>query len=696
MKQILYTSKGKVFVADVPAPACGRDEIIVRNEFSLVSAGTERSMVALMKKPLVQMAIERKDLTAQVIKFAKESGVKKTIDLVQSRLDIWHLLGYSCAGTVAAVGENIQSVGIGDKVACAGSGVANHAEFVAVPVNMFVKIPPGVKLEEAAFAGVGAIALQSVRQLEPTLGETHVVLGLGLIGQLVASLLKANGCRVIGIDPDSQKVKAPYLDFGLSTANAREVMKLTNGIGADGVIIAAATKAQIVNDAFDMCRTKGRVVLLGVTGMELDRSKMYEKELSFKISTAFGPGSYDPLYLEKNIAYPVGYVRWTLTRNMEAFLELIRSHSIAVMPLVEKTVAVADAEAAYTEMLEGKVTGLLISYGPRQDYEKDLTVPIAEQSGRGIKVGLIGVGNFAKGFLIPAMKRAGMQVYAVCALDGTGAKKTAEDVGAKYATTDPKKMNKDKDIELIVIATRHDSHAELAIAAMHAGKHVYVEKPGAIFEEEFAKLSAAVYKHRKVYAIGFNRRYSPAIAAVKRELRKDAPIIINYVFNNTFLPDEHWVNQRDVGGGRFIGEACHIIDLFNYLTGSTPTTVTAEKLTVQKGAVNDDNNIVATIKYANGSVGNVVYACIGSAAVDREQCTVIQDGTVIEMHNFTLVMRNGKRLWKGSADLGYEAEMQEIARFLQGEPSSLITSKQSLLATEMVFSIIRCIKGNNS
>jgi predicted dehydrogenase/threonine dehydrogenase-like Zn-dependent dehydrogenase len=695
MKQVLYTMKGKVFVGDVPVPACGRDQIIVQNEYSLVSAGTEKSMISLMKKPLYQMAMERRDLTRQVIKFAKESGVKKTVDLVRSRLDVWHELGYSCAGRVVRVGENLQSIGIGDRVACSGSGIANHAEFVSVPQNMFAKVPVSVTSDEAAFAGVGAIAMQSIRQLEPTLGETHVVFGLGLIGQLVAQLLKANGCRVIGIDPDSEKVKRPYIDNGLTTASAAEILALTDHVGADGVIIAAATTANIVNDAFDMCRRKGRVVLLGVTGLALDRSKMYEKELSFKISTAFGPGAYDPEYEQKGIDYPIGYVRWTMNRNMQAFLELIRDHKISVKPLIELTCDIDHAESAYAEIIEGKRSGVLIRYDAQTAPENDTVAVLHTQSQKGIRVGLIGVGNFAKGFLIPALKRAGFSLRAVCALEGVSAKKVAQELGANYATTDHTRIMKDKEIDLIVISTRHDSHAALAIEAIAAGKHVYVEKPGAIYEGEFEKLKKAVQKHRKVYAVGFNRRYSPAFVTVKK-LMTDAPCIVNYVFNNSFLPDNHWVNQRDVGGGRFIGEACHIIDLFNFLTGSEEVTLSAEKTTVPHGMVNDDNNIVATIKYANGSVCNLVYACIGNASTDRERCTIFQDGSVIEMNNFTEVRRNAKRVWNGGADLGYDAEMQELSNFLQGRTNTLITAKKSLHATEMVFGLMRCIKGGLS
>jgi predicted dehydrogenase/threonine dehydrogenase-like Zn-dependent dehydrogenase len=693
MRQVLFDKKGKVFIEDVPAPSCGPDEIVVRNEFSLISAGTERSMISLMKKPLVQMAIERTDLTRQVIKFARESGIRKTVDLVKSRIDIWHLLGYSCAGRVVRAGERIQHVGANDMVACCGSGVANHAEFVTANRNMFVKVIPGVKYEDAAFAGVGAIAMQSIRQLEPELGETHVVMGMGLIGQLVAQLLKANGCRVIGIDPDVGKTDKPYVDLGLSGSKVQDVMQYTSGNGADGVIICAASRSELVNEAFDLCRRKARVVLLGVTGMALDRSRMYEKELEFRISTAFGPGSYDNGYAEHGVDYPIGYVRWTMNRNMQAFLELVEKGSISLSGLVEATYPVNEAEKAYQEILGGKRSCVLIRYSAKalETIEK---VTVQRHIGKaGTKLGLIGIGNFAKGFLIPAIREEKvMHIQAVCALDGTNAKKVAGEIGASYATTDYMQILKDKKIDAVIISTRHDSHAQIAIDAVRAGKHIFVEKPAAINETEFDRLESVLKSHKKTYAVGFNRRYSPAILKMKSMLKMGSPVMMDYIFNNSMLPADHWVNRRDVGGGRFIGEACHIIDLFNFITEAEPVSLSAQKITTAKGDL-DDNNVSAIVKYSDGSVCSLTYCCIGNSGSDRERAVVFQDGMVLEMDNFTQLRQDGKRVWTGSADLGYGQEMHELAEKLAGKASRLITKRESLLATQMAFSIIRIIKG---
>ena len=696
MKQVLYDKKGMVFVDDVPAPAIGPNEILVKNEFSLLSPGTEKSMISLMKKPLYKMALERKDLTKQVIKFAKESGVKQTMDLVKSRLDVWHLLGYSCAGTVEKVGANIEGIGIGDMVACTGSGFANHAEYIASPKNMFARAPKGVSSKEAAFAGIGAIAMQSIRQLNPTLGETHVVLGMGLIGQIVAQLLKANGCKVIGIDPDKKRAEKDYVDLSLKSSDAGEVYKFTRGVGADGVIIAASAKAELANDAFDMCRKKGRVVLLGVCDLNIDRSKMYEKELEFKISTSFGPGYYDPSYESKSIDYPISHVRWTMNRNMDSFLELIKEKKVSVDELVDEEIEVEKAREAYRKLFEKGMMGVLIRYKPEEPVDDDyITVIDKDLKKKGkVSIGLIGAGNFTKAFLIPAIAKVkDMQIRAIATKTGPNSKKLAKELGAKYSTTDYKAILKDKNIDLVVIATRHDTHAEIAIEAIKAKKHIYVEKPAAITEDELKKLKDALHKHKKVYAVGFNRRYSPAVVKLKEHLKPEVPMIVNYVFNNTYLPADHWVNQKDVGGGRVLGEACHIFDLFNFLTGSRMKRVFAEKISSTKGQSNDDNNIIATVKYDDGSVCNLIYSCIGNSKAPRERCTVFQDGDVIEMDSFATVSLNSKKVFAGSSDLGYSEEMKALHKGIAVKESSLISAAEGIYATEAAFAVMRSIKG---
>lgn len=694
MKQVVYDRAGRILVKEVPVPEINDNEVLVRNACSVLSAGTEKSMIQLMKKPLLKMALERQDLTMQVLKFAKDSGIKKTIDLVKSRLDVWHLLGYSCAGTVVRAGRNVSGIGKGDIVACIGSGFANHAEYVSVPKTLVAKVPKGVGIDEAAFTGIASIALQSVRQLKPELGETVVVIGLGLIGQMVAQMLKANGCRVIGVDIDKQKTDKGYIDEGITSNTVKNVMTATSGIGADGVIIAAASKHNLVNDSFDMCRKKGRVVLLGISGMEIDRQKMFEKELEFKLSTAFGAGSFDVNYEEKGLDYPIGYVRWTSNRNMQAVLELMRSKRLSVLEDKVRSYDIADAKGAYEEVMEGRSATVLLKYSPDKP-QSTVEVNHAYSKNKKLNVAFVGAGQFVKGFLIPAFKKnREFSIYSIATKAGHDAKKTAEELGAKYASTSYSDIINDSSTDLVVVGTRHDTHARISAEALRLGKNVFCEKPMAIDEKEFSGLKNALRESKGAYACGFNRRYSPAIACMKGLLDGKKPVMVNYVFNNLFLPKDHWVNQPDVGGGRVIGEACHIFDLFNFLTGSEPVDIRAHKLSTSGNAkVNDDNNISAVIKYKDGSVCTLVYSCMGSGSVDRESCTVIQDGTVLEMRNFSVVKKNGKKVYSGSADEGHMQEIAELGKMLKGKENSLITKEECISATETTFAVIRQIRG---
>lgn len=685
MKQVIYDKAGRVRVQTVPVPSIGSGELLIKNEYSAISAGTERSMVDLMKKPLWKMAVDRPDLAKQVIKFAKDSGVKKTMDLVKSRLDVWHLLGYSSAGTVVRFGDDVKDFSVGDRVACVGSGAANHAEYVAVPKTLVAKIPKGVDTKDASFTGIACIALQSVRQLNPSLGETIVVIGLGLIGQMVAQMLRANGCKVIGVDIDKAKTERKYIDSPISEDSIRSVSKVTGGIGADGVIIAAATEKNLVNDAFDMCRKKGRVVLLGISGMEIDRQKMFEKELEFKISTSFGAGAFDVFYEQMGREYPIEHVRWTSQRNMEAVLELIRTKKLDMSELKPEIYEIKDAQKAYKST---NPIGLFRynAEEPQATIEVNKTI-----NNKKPKVAIIGAGQFVKGFLIPAMKKSGMNVYAVATKSGTDASKTAKELGARYASSEYKDLIKDKSVDLIVVGSRHDSHAQISIEALKAGRNVYSEKPMAINEKEFSELKKAIRSSKNIYTCGFNRRYSNAALKMKEKL-SDGPMIMNYIFNNTYLPDDHWVNIPDIGGGRIIGEACHIIDLFNFFTGSTPVLVSSAQISTTDQEANDSNNISTVIKYKDGSICTLTYSCIGSANVERERCTIIQNGKVLEMDGFGSVKMNNRTIYSGSADLGYNQEFREIADALAGKENRLATAEECISATETVFRIVKGTK----
>jgi len=397
MKQVIFDKSGRVRVKNVPVPEIGESELLIKNEFSVVSAGTEKSMIQLMKKPLWKMAIDRPDLTGQVLKFAKESGIRNTVNLVKSRLDVWHLLGYSSAGTV--VKSNTKDFSVGDRVACIGSGFANHAEYVAVPKTLVAKIPKGVKTDDASFTGIACIALQAIRQLQPSLGDRVAVVGLGLIGQMVAQMLRANGCKVIGIDIDKSKTEAGYVDAPVSSDITNAVLKTTVGIGADGVIIAAASKHNLVNQAFDMCRKKAKVVLLGLCPIEIDRQKMFEKELDFTVSTAFGAGTFDYKY-QKGIDYPIEYARWTANRNMQAVLDLIKTGKLEFNK--DETYDIEHAKEAYKRIDKSEITTALLRYNPK---EAKQTIEISKPSKGKINVAIIGAGQFIRGFILPNLTK---------------------------------------------------------------------------------------------------------------------------------------------------------------------------------------------------------------------------------------------------------------------------------------------------
>ncbi len=690
MRQILYDKSGRVKNVEVPVPEIDKDEVLVRNSFSVLSAGTEKSMLSLMKKPLWKMALERPDLAKQVLNFAKESGVKKTINLVKSRLDVWHLLGYSSSGVVVRAGSNVTEFGVGDRVACIGSGFANHAEYVAVPKTLCCKLSKDVSLEDGAFTGIAGIALQSIRQLNPQLGENIVVVGLGLIGKITAQMLRANGCNVIGVDIDKEKTKKEYIDVGITENSVKAVHKATNGMGADGVIIAAASKHNLINQAFEMCRKKGRVVLLGVCGMDINREKMFEKELELKISTAFGPGTFDPDYA-KGRDYPYEYVRWTAQRNMNAVVDLVSSKKISFSDMSQEIYELKDAEKAYKKVHDGTTMTALFKYTPG---EVEQTIQVNKHyKKKEINVGIIGAGQFVKAFIIPAIRsNRDMSIYSIATKNGRDAKKLAVELGAKYASTSYMDIINDKNIDLVIVGTRHNTHAEISNAALKKGKHVFCEKPMAIDEEEFNTLVETIRSSKGTYSCGFNRRYSPAIRKIKKTIKEELPIMGNYVFNNTYLPKDHWVNDPEVGGGRIVGEACHIVDLFNYLTGSRPITIEAQKISSKSGMINDDNNVAILIKYRDGSVCTINYCCMGNSSVEREKCSIIQDGSVIEMEGFGKVKENGKIIYKGASDEGHYQEIKELSLRIKNKDNDLITEEECINATKTTFEIVKRAK----
>ncbi|MEO6218461.1 MAG: bi-domain-containing oxidoreductase, partial [Sphingomonas sp.] len=601
--------------------------------------------IDLARSSLAGKAVARPDLVRKTLQKVRNEGLIPTIQKVFAKLDTPIPLGYSLAGTVVEPGEDAGGYAIGSRVACAGAGVANHAEYNAVLKNLMVRVPDGVDDEAASFVTLGAIALQGVRVAAPTLGERVVVSGLGLIGQLTVQLLKANGCRVLGFDPNPARV-ALALEMGADVAVSdgldAAVAGFTGQYGADAVIVTASTKSSDpLNKAAELCRMKGRVVIVGLTGMTIDREPFYKRELDLRFSMSYGPGRYDPSYEDRGNDYPIAYVRWTEQRNMQAFLELVAQGSVTPAKLITHRFPIAEAEAAYA-LMDSNETYLAILFTYPDEHppiERTIAVgtPRKATSARGS--GFIGFGNYAKAVLMPALKKAGeTNLTAVVTATGLSAHDAAERSGFARAATDPATLIADPDTDCIFIATRHDSHARLAIDALAAGKNVFVEKPLALNHADLAEVGAAARAGGGVLTTGFNRRFAPMmVAAAKALANRGGPVAMLYRVNAGHIPGDSWLHGAE-GGGRIIGEVCHFVDALSFLAGGPPIAVEA----MQPADIGD--TVSAVLRFADGSTGTILYSSLGDAAVPKEYLEVFAAGLVIRLDDFRKlhITRSGK------------------------------------------------------
>jgi len=696
MKQVLSGSDG-IVVGDVPAPVAREGFVVVKNEFSLISSGTELAGLSNSGAQIKRVLFDRRILKRAIRKI-KTIGMAGTMNLAKTKFSSLTDLGYSCAGIVIETHGNVDGIRVGDRVACAGAGYASHAEYVAVPKNLTVKIPRNTGFDEAAFTTLGAIALQGVRRTRPEVGETIAVLGLGLIGQLTAQILKANGCKVIGVDIDRRKVEKARelgLDVGLCGQDTTaEIIRRTDGVGADAVILCAATSSsELINQSMKMCRRKGRVVIVGAVGLNLERDDFYRKELDVLISTSYGPGRYDSQYEEGGIDYPIGYVRWTEKRNMHAFLELLLCAKVRVKPLISGVFAVDKAKDAY-ESLKTKQNafGVLIRYSPKKVKKTERTVaylPKHNKKGR-INIAVIGCGNFSKAVHLPNIQKIdGFNLRAVSSMKSSNAMNTAKIYHAEYATTDYHEILEDKRVDAVVIATRHNLHAKIAIDAANHGKHILVEKPMVVDKKDIAKIVKAVEKNKVCYSVGFNRRYAPMSASLKEFLEADKPIVASYRVNAGFIPRENWVNDPIEGGGRIIGEGCHFFDYLNWLTGSKATDFHA--IDLNSGMYYDCDNLICTIKYENGSIAELNYNTVGSNKTGKEYIEVFQGGKSAIMEDYTRLTLNDKTT-SAIQDKGHYNELIEFAKKIRGEESNLLDLYEAVSATELTFKAIESIR----
>ena len=628
-------------------PVVQPGRVLVRTAASLISAGTERALAELGRKGLLGKARERPELIGKVWDKVKTDGIVGALEGVRDKLDQSHAVGYSATGIVIETANDVIDFRAGDRVACAGTDYASHAEVISVPRNLCVRLPDQLSFAEGAFGTIGAIALQGVRLAEPTIGESVVVIGLGLVGQLTVQLLKANGCRVFGIDINTARVQlaqASGAEGGCAPADAKEkVMAWSRGRGADACILAAATTSnEPIELGGEISRLKGRVVAVGMVGMNVPRNIYYQRELTLKVSLSYGPGRYDPDYEERGHDYPLAYVRWTEGRNIEAFLDLLAAGRIDVKPLITHRFSIADAARAY-QLISGytdeEYLAVLLTY----DTESEVNHSIENQSavrkmslpaGR-VGVGLIGAGGYAQKVLLPNFKAAGVEFCSIVSASGV----SARDVGTKYGfarlLSDAQSVIDDMQANLIVIATRHGSHAELAQLALERGKHVFVEKPLALDDAELDDVLEAARRSEGELMVGFNRRFSPlAVRAKEIFAARQSPLSIVYRVNAGRVPREHWTQDATEGGGRIIGEVCHFVDLMQFLIGAAPESVYAEPVAGDKSNVNIEDSVLITLQFSDGSNGVIAYLAEGDSSLGKERIEVFGAGRTFVIEDF--------------------------------------------------------------
>lgn len=674
MKQILQNLKnGATELIDKPCPQTGRHQLFIKTSASLVSAGTERMLIDFGKGNYLQKARQQPDKVRMVIDKIKTDGLMPTVDSVFAKLDTPLPLGYCNVGRVAEIGSALTAdFQVGDRVVSNG----HHAEAVFISPNLCARIPETVTDEAATFTVVGAIALQGIRLAQPTLGEYFVVTGLGLIGLLAVQILVANGCQVLGIDFDSSKC-ALARTFGAQTVDLSKgedpvaaSVRFSHGRGVDGVLITASTQSsEPVLQAADMCRKRGRIVLVGVTGLELSRTIFYEKELSFQVSCSYGPGRYDPVYEDKALDYPFAYVRWTEQRNFEAILDLMAAGRIDVAPLITHRFPLSEAEKAY-QMISGNTEpyiGIVLTYEPDQvDLSKTVTLGSEEPVAAGSPViGMIGAGGYAGGVLLPAMKKAGdARFRSIASSSGVSGTHLGRKFGFASSTTDMETIFADPEINTVVITTRHNSHAALVGKGLRAGKHVFVEKPLCLTLEELAQIEALAAEHpRQILMVGFNRRFSPLVMALREALAVlPEPKAMVMTVNAGAIPMDHWTQDLKVGGGRMIGEACHFIDLLRHVAGHPIVSYDVMGMTSPA-----KDSFSVNLSFGDGSIGTVHYLANGTKSFPKERLEVFCGGRILHLDNFRSLRGHGFgkgfkniRLWR--QDKGQMEQMKAFFR----------------------------------
>lgn len=706
MKQIIQDLKnGATILEEVPVPQVKGGCVLIKTTRTLVSLGTERMLVEFGKANLIDKARQQPDKVKQVLDKIKTDGLQPTLEAVFNKLGQPLPLGYCNVGKVVAVGRGVTEFQVGDRVASNG----NHAEYVCVPQNLVAKIPDNVTDDEAAFTVIGSIGLEGIRLLKPELGETIVVVGLGLIGLIVSQLLRANGCRVVGVEFDQAKLDLAA-QWGVIPVNpakgddqVKVVEELTNGIGADGVIItASAHDDSIIHNACLMSRKRGRIILVGVIGLNMRRDDFYKKELTFQVSCSYGAGRYDEEYENKGHDYPFAYVRWTEKRNFQAILGAISDGGLKVKPLITEEVELADYNEIYGDMRKRGSIASIIRYpasdvrGKREDGRDETVVRCFEGEAGNGKMGIIGAGNYTGSTVVPCLKKAGAKMKYIASAGGLTAKMMAKKAGAEFATSDYQEILKDPEVGMVLITTRHNLHAKMVKETLEAGKSVFVEKPLCLHPEELEEISEAYQKagNGVTLTVGYNRRFSPFAVKLKSMIG-DGPKNIIATMNAGFIPPEVWVHDLEIGGGRIIGEACHFIDLCSYLAGSKVTAVCMNAM--GENPQENTDNATILLKYENGTNAVINYFANGSKAYQKERVEVFSQERVFILDNWRKLEGFGAKGFSkmtGGMDKGQKDEFRMLNERLQNGGESLIPFESIVNTTKASFACIESLKQN--
>ena len=700
MKQIIQDLKsGATILEDVPVPLVKSGYVLIQTTRTLVSLGTERMLVEFGKASLIDKARQQPDKVKQVLDKIKTDGLQPTLEAVFNKLGQPLPLGYCNVGVVIAIGNGVTDLVLGDRVASNG----NHAEFVCVPKNLVAKIPDNVTDEEAAFTVIGSIGLQGIRLLKPQLGETIVVIGLGLIGLVAAELLITNGCRVIGVDLDQHKVDLANekgiiaINPGSGIEPVKFVQEITNSIGADGVLITASTKSdEVIHQAAEMSRKRGRVILVGVIGLNVRRDDFYKKELLFQVSCSYGPGRYDDEYENKGNDYPIPYVRWTEKRNFETILQAISTNSLNVKSLITEIVELDNYQEIYGDMRKQGSLASILKFHSHPEINNVISIENNKFSKSNGKIGIIGAGNFASATIVPALKKVKAGIKYIASAQGLTAKILAKKAHAENATSDYSVILKDSEVDLVIISTRHNLHAKMVLEALNAGKSVFVEKPLCLNESELNAIIDAYNSSPQnvTLTVGFNRRFSPFSTKMK-ELVGDGPKNIIATMNAGFIPSEVWIHDLEVGGGRIIGEACHFIDLCSYLAGCNVVAVCMNALGINPQENTDNGSIL--LRYENGSNAVINYFSNGSKSYAKERVEVFSQEKILILDNWRELKGYGIKGFtkmKSGMNKGHQAQFAMLNNRIINGGEKLIPFESIVNTTKASFACIKSVKEN--